>query len=82
MKNKILKTLGTGALGILIVAAFIVAMYALSWIATCGLIYLVTLCFGWKFNWFIATGVWLVMLLARSVFKSNTTVNNNNSKKF
>ena len=75
MKNKILKTLGTGALGILIVAAFIVAMYALSWIATCGLIYLVTLCFGWKFNWLIATGVWLLMILAKAVFNYNSSSN-------
>ena len=77
MKNKILKTLGTGALGILIVAVFIIAMYAISWIATCGLIYLVTLCFGWKFNWLIATGVWLVMILAKAVFNNDS----NNSKK-
>lgn len=51
------------------VYAIIVALiYALSWIVTCGIIWLVTLCFGWTFNWAIATGVWILILLARWIF--------------
>ena len=37
--------------------------YAISWLATCGLIKLITLCFGWTFSWLIATGIWLILLL-------------------
>lgn len=59
--------------GILIGLILIVA-YAVSWICTCGVIKLITLCFGWTFSWGIATGVWLLMCLARTVFKNNVTV--------
>lgn len=41
---------------------------ALSWIVTCGIIKLITLCFGVAFSWLIATGIWLVILLLKSVF--------------
>lgn len=41
---------------------------ALSWIVTCGIIKLITLCFGVAFSWLIATGIWLVFLLLKSVF--------------
>ena len=37
--------------------------YTISWLATCGLIKLITLCFGWTFSWLIATGIWLILLL-------------------
>ena len=41
---------------------------AFSWIVTCGIIKLITLCFGVAFSWLIATGIWLVILLLKSVF--------------
>lgn len=41
---------------------------AVSWIIDCGLIYLAFLCFGIPFSVRIATGIWLVMLLIRSLF--------------
>ena len=44
---------------------------AISWAVTCGIIALVCLCFGWAFSWLIATGVWLVMILLRSIFKQS-----------
>ena len=62
------------ALGYLAVVAIFAAIAGVSWIATCGLVYLVTLCFGWTFSWGIATGVWFLMFLLRSVFSSNVTV--------
>ena len=34
---------------------------ASSWSVTCGLIKLVTVCFGWGFNWLIATVIWGAM---------------------
>lgn len=50
----------------------IVAVYAVSWLITCGIIYLITLCFSLEFTWLMATGVWLVILLLKGVF--NVTV--------
>lgn len=43
------------------------ALYGISWIATCGLIKLITMCFGMKFKWSIATGIWLIMCMALHV---------------
>ena len=43
--------------------------YAISWLATCGLIKLITLCFGWTFSWLIATGIWLVLCLLKQCFR-------------
>lgn len=48
----------------------------LSWICTCGFLYLITLCFSLAFSWPIATGIWLVLFLLSSFFRSN-----NSSKK-
>lgn len=36
---------------------------ALNWLFTCGIIYLITLCFGWSFSLTIATGIWLILVL-------------------
>lgn len=58
----------------LLTILILIASYALSWIITCGVIKLVTLCFGWTFTWPIATGIWLVMCLAKTVFSNKTTV--------
>lgn len=57
------------------VAGIVFVVYFISWIVTCGVIKLITLCFGWTFKWSVSTGIWLVMCLAQAVFKSNTTVN-------
>lgn len=46
---------------------------ALSWIITVGIVKLITLCFGWTFSWGIATGIWLIMFLLKSIF--SVTVN-------
>lgn len=63
----ILAVIGT-TIGVLIF------VYGLSWIITCGIIKLITICFSWTFKWSTATGVWLIMCLATTVFKSTTTV--------
>ena len=57
-------------LGILIGLIFILFIFGISWLATCGIIKLITLCFGWTFKWSIATGIWLIMCLLQSVFKT------------
>ena len=46
----------------LIILRTIIA-YAMIWLTICGLIKLITLCFGWTFSWIIATGIWLILLL-------------------
>lgn len=43
-------------------------IYAISWIVTCGIIKLITLCFGLTFSWLSATGIWLVLCIIQSVF--------------
>lgn len=56
----------------LIAFLMIAAVWAVSWLVTCGIIWLITLCFGWTFTWPMATGIWLVMMLLRYIF--NVTV--------
>lgn len=45
----------------------IVAIFVLSWLGTCGIVKLITLCFGMEFKWSIATGIWLILFLLGSV---------------
>lgn len=49
----------------------IVFLYFLSWISTCGIIKLITVCFGLQFNWMIATGIWLIACVIQSMFLKN-----------
>lgn len=42
--------------------------FVISWLATCGIIKLITLCFGWTFSWVIATGIWLILFLLKNCF--------------
>lgn len=58
--------LGRVAWGLL---AGIIIIYAFSWIATCGIIKLITLLFGWEFSWAVATGIWIILCILRSIFK-------------
>lgn len=67
MKIKTIKKFGTIA-GVIAVLLIVIALIALDWIITCGLIKLITLCFGLAFSWPIAIGIWLVMILLRTVF--------------
>lgn len=71
-KNEIKKCglLAITGIGLLILS------YGMSWIVTCGIIKLITMCFGWTFKWSIATGVWLIICIMRSIFK--TTVDKSN----
>lgn len=47
-----------------IIIAWVVLM-ALSWLVTCGLVWVVCKCFSLAFSWKIATGIWVVCLIAR-----------------
>lgn len=42
-----------------------------SWGVTCGLLKLITMCFGWEFSWGVSTGVWLLFVLFNWMRKSN-----------
>ena len=53
---------------------FIIAA-SLSWIITCGIVKLITMCFGLTFNWAIATGIWLIMVLLKDIFNSKSKIN-------
>lgn len=74
MFKKLIDKLGSDAVATIVVILILIVGLAFSWICTCGVIKLITLCFGWTFKWSVATGIWLVMCLARTVFKSSTTV--------
>lgn len=57
MKNKI-DLSGPEAIIVLIIGAVLLVLcYGISWIVTCGIIKLITLCFGLTFKWSIATGI-------------------------
>ena len=70
MKDK----LKEGGIVALAVIGILVATYAFSWIVTCGIIKLITLCFGLTFKWKVATGIWLVLCLLESILKINVRV--------
>lgn len=75
MLKKLLKRIDRYTIAaVLIAIAVFVAILGGSWIATCGIIKLITMCFGWDFSWAVATGIWLIMMLASTVFKSNVNV--------
>ena len=70
LKNKIAE----GRTVALVVIGILVLAYGLSWVVTCGIIKLIAMCFGWTFKWSIATGIWLIICILRSIF--NVTVKN------
>lgn len=72
MKNLDLKNNKTirGTIAALFLMA---ALIAFNWIVICGLVKLITLCFGWTFSWPIATGIWLVIILLRMVFVQSSS---------
>ena len=60
MSKKVLVVLGAVAL--------IIAILALSWIATAFIYWLITLCFGIEWDILHATGWWLILGLISSCF--------------
>ena len=59
---------------ILTTVLVIVGLVFLEWITTVGIIKLITMCFGWTFKWSVATGIWLIICIHQSIFKSNINV--------
>lgn len=64
MNNK--KTLSV----IILTIVLLIIGCALSIVVTCGIIKLITICFGLKFKWSVAIGTWLIMCLLSAIFKS------------
>lgn len=75
--GKLKRKIAEGGAVALVVIVILALAYGVSWIATCGIIKLITMCFGLTFKWSIATGIWLVILILRSIFKSNVNVKKN-----
>ena len=48
---------------IALVVLLVIAMLALSFMFTSGLVYLISLCFDFTFTWKLSTGIWLVLML-------------------
>lgn len=57
-------------LALLGVVVLVLLTLALSWGVTVGLIYLICMLFGWTFKVSFATGIWLILLIAKSVFSN------------
>ena len=72
--SKLKEKVAEGGIIALISIALLIGFGAISWLITCGIFYLITLCFSLEFSWLAATGVWLVMILLKSIF--NTTNKN------
>ena len=72
--KKFKENIAEGGIVALIAIVMFLVLGAISWIITCGIFYLITLCFGLEFSWLTATGVWLIMVLLRSIF--SVTVKN------
>lgn len=41
---------------------------AINWLAVCGFVKLIVICFEWTFSWRVATGIWLMACLVRFLF--------------
>lgn len=57
-----------GIFAVILVIVLILAVGAMSWGITCGIVYLICKCFGWE--WFTllrATGIWLALGLISSI---------------
>ena len=57
------------AITIVIGIIAIIIVIGLSYLLTVGIIKLITMCFGLTFSWSIATGIWFIIILLKSIFK-------------
>ena len=58
------------AAAIVIILIFVIS-FGLSWIVTCGVIKLITMCFGLTFKWSTAIGIWLILCLLKGSFNGS-----------
>lgn len=57
--------------GCLAAIILVIVAFAFSFLCTAGLIWLICWAFGLGFSWKITFGIWLVLILARMVFKNS-----------
>lgn len=55
----------------LAIILLVIALFVFSWGVTCGLVKLITMCFGLEFSWRASTGVWLLFMLFNWMRKPN-----------
>ena len=65
MKNKALEKILVGIIG----TALVVGAFALSFVLTSAIIYGICWAFKLVFTWRFAFGIWLILLILRSVFR-------------
>lgn len=69
--EKLKELLYTGGITTIAIIVLVMFLFGFSWLFTCGIIKLVTLCFGLTFKWSVATGIWLILCLLSSFLKSS-----------
>ena len=72
-------------LSVITVIIAIIVLYGLSWLLTCGLIYVAFLAFNWAhlyeifaiapvhFSFKVATGIWIILCILRVIFANNSS---------
>lgn len=68
--SKLKEKIATGGVAAIIFIVMVALIYGVSWISTCGIIKLITMCFELNFKWSIATGIWLIMCLLSTVLRA------------
>lgn len=53
----------------LLIIVILIAGYFVSWLITCGLIFLICKCFDQSFSWGVATGIWLILIILKIAFQ-------------
>ena len=53
-----------------IVVIFVIVVTALSWLVTCGVVKVLSMCFSFAYSWKLATGIWLVCLMLRWIISA------------
>lgn len=56
----------TGAIVVIVV----IVLMALSWLVTCGVVKVLSMCFSFAYSWKLATGIWLVCLMLRWIISA------------
>ncbi len=49
--------------------AVMACVIGVSWLGTCAIIKILTLCFGLTFKWSFATGIWLIICILKNCFE-------------
>lgn len=55
----------------LVIILSVIALFGFSWLVTCGIVKLITMCFGLTFSWSIGTGIWFIFILINLLWPKN-----------